>query len=55
MEFLATLVNWYKLLIIAGSGSILSSDKAHRFSSEHVLVVLSAHSYFDEGKKMANN
>ena len=55
MELLATLVNWYKLLTIAGKGSILNSDKDHRFASKYVTMVLFIHSFFDEAKKMAND
>ena len=56
MELLVTLVNWHKWLTIAGKDSILNSDnKVHRFCSKYVTVALFAHSYFDEGKKMANN
>ena len=55
MELLATLFYWYKSLAIAEKGSILNSDKVHRFSSKYVTVALFVHSCFDEGKKMANN
>ena len=54
MELLATLVNWYKSLSIAGKGSILNSDKDHRFFSKYVTVALFVLSCFNEGKKMAN-
>ena len=55
MEVLATLVNWYKSLTIAGKGSIFNLDKVHRFSSKYVTAALFVQSCFDEGKKMANN
>ena len=34
------LVNWYKSLAIVGKGSILNSDKDHRFASKYVTVAL---------------
>ena len=55
MELLATLVNWYKSLTIAGKGYILNSDKVRRFSSKYVTVPLFVHSCFNKGKKMANS
>ena len=39
----------------SGKGSILNSDKDHRFAAKHVTATLFVNSFSDEAKNMANN